>query len=921
MDKDFRPIEKEDAPPELKEVDQDRTLVTPASDTGPTKAISRTDDTLLGSTLGGTIVIHELLGKGGMSTVYKGWQTQIERAVAVKVMHSHLMEEKHSLLRFQKEARAVGKLDHPNIVKVNDFRAGETGLSYLVMDYVEGKDLQELIKEEGPMDTERAVSIFSQALDAFEHAHRNGVIHRDIKPSNLMIVKDGEEERVKILDFGIAKVVQDELTRDQRLTKTGEVFGSPLYMSPEQCMGKELDHRSDIYSMGCLIYEALTSMPPLEGANVFETFFKHTTEMPEPLTNLRKDLKEARELDAIILKAMAKEPDKRYQSMQDLKYDLEDLLGERRSRGIITRARGEVEYIKRRESAKKSSRATLLAASALILSIAIMCYSFAITTPKADSSKSWREAYTDGQKSFDQGKYEDAQKKLTSALDKATRDKDRSRIIPSLVELIDLNRAQGKIYDDSREKMLNRYRKEITDEIFKSLTGLEKEMGTLKEPEKIEKTIHSINEQAVMVAERYPGERQKLIPLLEEALKTIEKTGLKNTRADNRTIHNLGFIAYLDNDYQKAQNMLDKALVQGRALYEKQPGTVSTYLNTLDTYFHVLWSQQKLKKAEELLQERLEISEQLRNNDKLGKSESNGYIAKSKQKLAAFYLYTGKDPAKAEDLALASQLQYENMEEPPVAQRAENLALLGKIKLIQNEPVEAKEYFLGAMDLFESLKNQDSPYFVESLISLGDLHMAKNEADRAEPYYRRAAVVGLRQVPQFRQAVENSLKKLKKLIYERNQTEIASTRIENPRVYEQLESLENLKLISDQQLHGKNSSYAGADYLELYKLARHKGDLVQADNFLKEAGEIYSHKEDSSAISLEILVDRANLAFDRKENSKARGILQEGMALLERESDILSKRPDIVKKLVFSLEHRLKDKKLSDKAMGILERE
>ncbi|MEZ4538311.1 MAG: serine/threonine-protein kinase [Cyanobacteriota/Melainabacteria group bacterium] len=186
MQKDFAPLDDEKSrPPDLKEVespsqsiDQESTLINPEL---REQAISQEADPLLGSILGGTINIQELIGKGGMSTVYRGWHEQIERPVAVKVMHSHLIEEKNSLLRFQKEAKAVGKLDHPNIVKVNDFRAGEQGLSYLVMDYVQGRDLSSLIDEEGVLSLERAVNIFSQAIDALEHAHKTALSIRDIK--------------------------------------------------------------------------------------------------------------------------------------------------------------------------------------------------------------------------------------------------------------------------------------------------------------------------------------------------------------------------------------------------------------------------------------------------------------------------------------------------------------------------------------------------------------------------------------------------------------------------------------------------------------------------------------------------------------------------------------------------------------------
>ena len=281
------------------------------------------EDAFLGTSFAGRYQILALLGKGGMSAVYKARHQVMHKLFAVKMLHPHLVSDQQSLQRFKQEAQAASALNHPNVIAVHDFGITDAGVPYQIIDFLEGLSLAETIKRDGPLESERALKIFIQAADALGHAHTKGVIHRDLKPSNIMLVtSDGEEDVVKIVDFGIAKLMPQEGRENQQLTQTGEVFGSPLYMSPEQCMGHKLDMRSDIYSMGCLMYEALSGQPPLMGNNVYETISKQINEMPASLSTTRANLSRSAQLDAIICKAMAKDPQQRYQSMAEMKKDL-----------------------------------------------------------------------------------------------------------------------------------------------------------------------------------------------------------------------------------------------------------------------------------------------------------------------------------------------------------------------------------------------------------------------------------------------------------------------------------------------------------------------------------------------------------------------------------------------------------------------
>lgn len=291
---------------------------------------------LVGERLADKYELTALLGRGGMSSVYKAHHTVLNRTFAIKILHAHLLQDQNALVRFKKEAKAASSLCHPNIITIHDFEV-ENGRPYQVIDYLEGASLADLIAE-GPLPPERAAKIFIQICSALQHAHDHGVIHRDLKPSNVMLIEnDGVPDVVKIVDFGIAKVLPQEGEAIQALTQTGEIFGSPFYMSPEQCAGHPLDARSDIYSMGCLMFEALTGRPPFMGASIYETIQMHTEAMPPSVKAHFTDAAMAQRWDFILCKALAKDVSSRYQSMADLEGDLATLHSARqRPLSVIT---------------------------------------------------------------------------------------------------------------------------------------------------------------------------------------------------------------------------------------------------------------------------------------------------------------------------------------------------------------------------------------------------------------------------------------------------------------------------------------------------------------------------------------------------------------------------------------------------------
>jgi serine/threonine protein kinase/S1-C subfamily serine protease len=286
-----------------------------------------TVDPLIGTLLLDKYQISDVLGRGGMSAVYKARHLLMDRFVAIKVLRAELVTDPQSLRRFQLESRAVSVLKHPNVMTVHDFGLTPDGIPYLIMDYLEGKTISEILREEGHLQPERCVQLLHQACVALAHAHSKGVIHRDIKPSNLIVVIDEDgTEVLKIVDFGIAKLLQTEGSM-ANLTTTGEVFGSPAYMSPEQCVGTRADARSDIYGLGCVVYECLMGTSPIRGQTAMETCMKQINEMPKAFRVVRPDLKLSANLEAAVMKALAKNPDERYQSMTEFDQGLKSAVG------------------------------------------------------------------------------------------------------------------------------------------------------------------------------------------------------------------------------------------------------------------------------------------------------------------------------------------------------------------------------------------------------------------------------------------------------------------------------------------------------------------------------------------------------------------------------------------------------------------
>ena len=263
------------------------------------------------------------LSEGGMGAIYKVQNRYTNALFAIKVLKPECAHNEENRKRFIAEAKAASSLNHPCICQVHDFGFTPGGLPYLVMEWIDGTSLQEIVKSKGPLSVGQAMFVFEQVAAAMSHAHQHKVVHRDLKPANIMLSGCGKDESlaVHLVDFGIAKVLNDEgdPQQTQGLTKTGIVLGTPLYMSPEQAKGVKIDGRSDIYSLGCVMYFALTGHPPFMGESFVDTIVQHLSFLPPKID---PKLKVPADLKMIMLRAMEKHSDDRYQSMDQLFEDL-----------------------------------------------------------------------------------------------------------------------------------------------------------------------------------------------------------------------------------------------------------------------------------------------------------------------------------------------------------------------------------------------------------------------------------------------------------------------------------------------------------------------------------------------------------------------------------------------------------------------
>src|SRR5437764_7818356 len=271
------------------------------------------EDPLIGKTLAGKYLVEELIKHGGMGAVYRGKHVLMEKTVAIKVLRPSLAVDNEVVARFSREAKAAYRISHPHAVSVTDFGEDENGVVFLVMEYLDGRTLKEIVRSEGPLALDRIVEIVRQVAGALDAAHQQGVIHRDLKSDNIMLSRTDGGEWAKVLDFGMAKIQQPHGAPDPDITAANLVVGTPQYMSPEQCaQSGPLDARSDIYSFGVILYEMLAGRVPFTGESPTVIMMKQVQDPPPSVLEARPDLPVA--VAEVVMRALAKQPSDRFQS-------------------------------------------------------------------------------------------------------------------------------------------------------------------------------------------------------------------------------------------------------------------------------------------------------------------------------------------------------------------------------------------------------------------------------------------------------------------------------------------------------------------------------------------------------------------------------------------------------------------------------
>ncbi len=684
------------------------------------------EDPLVGTKLDSRYEILELIGVGAWSRVYKARQIALGRLVSVKVLQPQLAIDDRKWKRFEQEAKVSSSIKHPNIVNVFDF--GLHPQPFIVMEYLEGVTLAHRVKRYGPVPVQQALGLFTEICDALQAAHEKGLIHRDLKPANVMLTESSEGKTVaKVLDLGLAKLVDSDDQTIVKLTTTGQVLGSPAYMSPEQCTEGKLDARSDIYSLGCLIYEALTGKRAFDADNSAECMRKHLLELPPGMNSIDSSLQIPEPLEGIVFRALAVEPIERYQTVADVKKDLLSV-AEGKTEGLLyTRKEWGARLSQlRRYLQQPKVQITCSSIALLVLSTFIFFFN-----REAIVNAAWQYQYDQGKQLLNQQSYDKAEPKLKSALYLTSWfGADDWRTGRSLVQLRNLYKAK---HESSLAQELN-------SRIVVLEKGSQKWTAELQSAEKKQKEGHYAQSESILtniIAQQRLSPQDRLalsfsliklgdayklagkLPNSEtayrESLSIREKYLDRDDPLLTESIEQLAEICLFQGRYSEARELLEEVLtLKKRALGAFDPEVAVILGRLADAY----WGQNQFSTAEQFYKEALSIM------DKAGKSNDTR-TAPISGGLARLYTQAQKYE-KAEPLALRSLSIQKKEYGDGNLMTCPALTVLGNLRFAQGRLDEATACMKEAYDIYINKLGETNQGTLTSLENLIRVVRSKN---------------------------------------------------------------------------------------------------------------------------------------------------------------------------------------------------
>lgn len=655
-------------------------------------------DPLAGTPLADLYEVKGIIGSGGWSLVYRAEQTSLHRTVALKILHSHLVFDPDKVRRFQREAEALSHFNHAAIPAVYDYGQLPSGQPYMIMAYVHGRSLGQIISEDGELDIPSALDIFAKTASGLAVAHEQGIIHRDIKPSNILLTADGSE--VKILDFGLAKLIDaGEGQTLATLTQAGHTIGTPAYMSPEQCLGLKLDARSDIYSLGCVMFETITGACPFEGKDAFEAMSNHMRgDISFAGTKIKDTIPDT--VEQLVLKALAKDPSDRFQTAADLAAAIDRI----RAQSELTRS--PFRFLHGFKRLGIQQRRNLLTAAAITVTTALIVGALVFAAMRNveelkekaarqyhNLADSYKEAMAKGERQFYAGNMPSAITYFKQASDIAENfGASDERLAASL------NRLQESYTKNNQTDYAQKVATHI-ETLKNSTYGLM--YGT---PEQNAREILQLTAQR----EEHPSD-------------------INIARKLCAVLNNQAALMFTRSSIADAKQFLDRALnIEKKTLGENDP----EYATTLSNLAYYEAHQSDKAKAEELYKQALALRKKV-----LG--ENDPKVGRSLRNLADFYWQRG-DTQRAEDLMKESMKVYRKGLPKTAADLAWTTNNLALIYASQRNYAQARKLFNEALNTRRELYGPDGLDVGRTLHNLAQLDTAEHRFSDAEDEYRAA---------------------------------------------------------------------------------------------------------------------------------------------------------------------------------------